>query len=99
MDSWFAWLWAAVLPLAKRVITGLGFGWITYEGVSTAINSAIANIQTAFGGLIAEVAALLAISGFFDAMAITSGGIVSGLVWMVLKRWAWVGTGTPAPTP
>ena len=99
MDSWWEWLWSGIVPLVKRAITGLGIGWITFEGVSAALNSAISSAQSAFGGLLTEVAALFAMAGFFDAMAITSGGLVSGLVWMQLKRWALTGTGSSTPAP
>ena len=35
-----------------------------------------------------EVLQIIAMAGFFDAMAITSGGLVSGLAWLVLKKFA-----------
>jgi hypothetical protein len=92
MDSITDWLWNLIVPLAKRVAVALGFGYVSFEGVSTALESAFSSIQSAFGGLLAEVAALLAMAGFFDAMSIMSGGILSGLAWMMLKKWAVVGT-------
>jgi hypothetical protein len=93
MDSWFDWLWNACVPVVKKVLGSLGMGYLSFEGASSALQSAFDSIQTSFGGLIPEVASLLARAGFFDVMAITSGGIMSGLAWMVLKRWAVVGTG------
>jgi hypothetical protein len=96
MDSWATWIWGVCEPIAKRVAVALGFGYLSFEGASTALESAFGSIQASFGGLLAEVAALLAMSGFFDAMAIMSGGILSGLAWMAMKRWAVVGAGTPA---
>lgn len=94
MDSWATWLYGLVEPLVKRAAVALGFGYLSFEGASTVLESAFSSIQGSFSGLIAEVAQLLARAGFFDAMAITSGGIFAGLAWMVLKRWAVVGTGT-----
>lgn len=88
MDSWGDWIMQVCAPVAKRVATALGFGYVSFEGASAVLESAFASIQASLGGLIAEVAALLAMAGFFDAMAITSGGILSGLAWMAMKRWA-----------
>uniref|UniRef100_A0A1A7GEX2 Uncharacterized protein n=1 Tax=biofilter metagenome TaxID=1070537 RepID=A0A1A7GEX2_9ZZZZ len=39
------------------------------------------------------MAQILAMSGFFDYMAITSGGLVTSISWLVLKRFA-LQTGT-----
>lgn len=93
MDSWFSWLWNASVPVVKKVLAALGLGWVSFEGASAALTSAFDAIQTSFGGIIPEVASLLARAGFFDAMSITSGGIMSGLAWMALKRWSLGGTG------
>lgn len=98
MDSWSSWLMGLIGPLVKRAAVALGFGTVTFTGVSAALESAWSAIQGSFTGLLAEVAALLAIAGFFDAMAITAGGLVSGVAWMILKRWALSagGSGEPA---
>jgi hypothetical protein len=95
MDSWIDWLWQSCVPVAKRVLGALGFGYVSFEGAATALETAFDAVRTALGGLAGDVAQLLAMSGFFDAMSITSGGIMSGLAWMMLKRWA-VSAGTVA---
>lgn len=95
MDSLTSWLMALIGPLARRVMAALGVGVVTYTGLSEALDAAITTAQTALGGLPAEVALLVARFGFFEYMAITSGGIVSGLLWMQLKRMA-VSAGTPS---
>ena len=87
-DSWMDWLWQACVPVAKRIAGALGFGYLSFEGVSTALEAAFDAVRTALGGMLSDVAQLLAMSGFFDFMSITSGGIMSGVAWMVLKRWA-----------
>jgi len=66
----------------------MGMGTVTYTGASTALESAIGAAQTAVGGLAGPVAAIMAKTGFFDALSITAGGLVSGMGWLVLKRWA-----------
>lgn len=95
MDSWTDWLLSIIVPAAKKIAVALGFGYVTFTGVSTAVTTAFDHVTNSFAGLIPEVAALLARAGFFDAMSISSGGILSGIAWMALKRWSVVSTGTP----
>lgn len=92
-DSLGSWLAAIVYPLATRALVGLGFGYLTYTGVTTAIDGAMANAQAAMQGMPLAVFQLVGKFGFFDFMSITSGGLVSGLVWLQLKKLAVVGTG------
>lgn len=93
MDSFATWLGAITWPLVSRVLVALGFGYVTYEGAASAIGNALSAVKGALGGLGGDVAQLLALAGFFDFMSITSGGIVSGLAWMAMKRFALQTTG------
>lgn len=93
MEGIAEWLAKISWPLVSRVLVALGFGYTTYEGADSALAGAMSAAKAAFGGFSAEVLQLLALSGFFEAMAITSGGIVSGLAWMVMKRFALQTTG------
>lgn len=94
MEGIAAWLAQVSWPIVSRVLAALGFGYVTYEGASAAVDSAVSAIQGAAGGVVGEVAAVLSLAGFFDALSITSGGIVSGLAWMAMKRFALVTTGS-----
>lgn len=93
MDSLAAWLGAISWPIVSRVLLSAGMGTVTYTGAGAAIDTALSAARTAFTGIGVEIAQLLARAGFFDALAITSGGIVSGLAFMVLKKWALHTTG------
>lgn len=88
MDSIAQWLSDLSWPIVSRVLASLGIGTVTYAGAETALRGAIDTAKTAFQGIAGEVLQLLAMAGFFDAMAITSGGLVSGLAWLVMKRFA-----------
>lgn len=88
MDSIAEWLSDLSWPIVSRVLASLGIGTVTYAGAETALRGAIDTAKTAFQGIAGEVLQLLAMAGFFDAMAITSGGLVSGLAWLVMKRFA-----------
>jgi len=88
MDTLAAWLSNISWPLVSRVLTSLGFGYVTYTGADAAIGTALTAAKNAFTGLGPTIANLFAMAGFFDYMAITSGGIVSGLAWMTMKHMA-----------
>jgi len=88
MDGIADWIARISWPLVTRVLSSLGFGTVTYVGADSALSSALTAAKNAFVGMSADVLQLVAMAGFFDAMAIMSGGIVSGLAWMVMKRFA-----------
>lgn len=88
MDGIAEWLAKISWPIVSRVLSSLGVGSVTYVGADAALGSALSAAKTAFVGMTGDILQLLAMAGFFDAMSIMSGGIVSGLAWMVLKRFA-----------
>lgn len=96
MDGLSKWLYDLSWPIVSRVLAALGLGTLTYTGVDAALTGVLSSAKNAFQGMAAEITQLLAMCGFFEAMAISSGGIISGLAWMVLKRFALSATGTPA---
>lgn len=94
MEGIADWIARISWPLVSRVLSALGVGTVTYVGADSALTGALNAAKSAFVGMTAEILQLLAMAGMFDAMAIMSGGIVSGLSWMVMKRFA-LQTGTP----
>lgn len=93
MEGLTKWLYDLSWPIVSRVMAALGVGTVTYTGAQAALSSFLDAGKGALGALSGEVMQILALSGFFDAMAISSGGLVSGLVWMTLKRFALQTTG------
>lgn len=93
MESLAQWLGEISWPIVSRVLASLGIGTVTYTGAKTALETALGSAKTAIGAVGSEVLQIMAMSGFFDAMSITSGGLVSGLTWLVLKKFA-LQTGT-----
>lgn len=87
-DGFAEWLGNITWPLVSRVLASLGLGTVTYTGATTALDAAINSASLAASSLAGPVAAILAMTGFFDAMSIVSGGLTSGIAWMVMKRWA-----------
>ena len=88
MESIAQWLSDLTWPIVSRVLASLGIGTVTYAGAETALSGAIDTDKTAFQGMGGEVLQIIAMAGFFDSMSITSGGLVSGLAWLVLKKFA-----------
>jgi len=82
------WLSGMVKPLVTRVLVALGFGTVTYTGADAAINGLISNVASTMGGLTADIAALAAMGGFFDAIAISSGSLVTAVTMLTLKKFA-----------
>lgn len=93
MESIAEWLAKISWPLVSRVMVSMGIGTATYTGADSALTGALNAVKQSFSALTSDLLNLLLLSGFFDAMAIMSGGLVSGLTWMVLKRFAVMTTG------
>jgi hypothetical protein len=82
------WLADMVKPIATRAMVALGFGTVTYTGATSAIDGAVDSVRSTLGGLTADIAQLLAMSGIFDALAIASGSLTTAVAMMVLKKFA-----------
>jgi len=93
MGNIAAWLGALAWPLVTRVLVGLGLGTVTYVGADAALTSALSAAKGALGQLGSEVASILAMAGFFQALAITAGGMTASLSWIIMKRFALKVTG------
>lgn len=92
-DGLAQWLATITWPLVSRVLVALGLGTVTYTGASSALNSALDSAVGSAYQLTGVVFALVAKAGLFDVLAITSGGFVSGIAWLVAKRWAFAAGG------
>lgn len=66
-------MWAAFLSwipaIVLRVLTALGIALVTYEVSDTALDAIISQIQGSIGGLPADVAALVSLSGVDTAFS------------------------------
>lgn len=73
----WAFLLAAVGPLAVRALTVLGFSAVTFTGVSAAVTGLIGQAQTSFSALPAAVLALASIAGVPQALGLICGAYVA----------------------
>jgi hypothetical protein len=101
MPAWLLMLigWGPiVLPLARRVLFGLGFGLVTYYGVGAVWDSLSANVLSSLGGVSANIAALLSIAKVDQAIKIiiSAGGIKLGFMGLnaagniIMPRWKFI---------
>lgn len=74
-------------PLAKKVLTSLGIGVITYVGLDTAVNAALSAAKANFSGMTSSMVQIAAMYGFFTALSIIAGGIVGGMTMVMLQRF------------
>lgn len=82
-----AFLTAAAGPLAKRVVTALGFGVVTLVGADVAIGGLIASARDAYTGLPADVLAYCAYGGLGTALSIIAGAFTTRIALLALKSY------------
>ena len=71
---------ATVLPaLGARLLTALGFGWVTYELGDFAMDSIFNLLKSEVLSLDPDLIGLVALSRFDDAIGILFGGFVASL--------------------
>lgn len=81
-----AFLAAAVTPLAKRILAGLGLGILSFTAVTTALNAAISLAQGYFTGLPGDIFGLVGLAGIGEGLGIIAGAMVARVAFMTLKR-------------
>lgn len=84
--GWGTFLAGVAGPVAKRVLSALGFGVVATLGVQAAITTALNSVKAAVGGMSGVVADLVAMTGFFSALSIIAGGLVASGSLMALKK-------------
>ena len=82
-----------IQPVVMRVLLALGIGYATYNGAQGALIAILENVGSSFGGLPADVIAILSKAGFFLAMSIMSGGLVGGVTYWATRKLSVVSQG------
>ena len=75
MSGLAQWLLAMAGPLVMRVLLSLGLSVVTFVGVKEAANGLVSNVQSLYGGLPADVAALAGLAGVGEGLGIVLGAI------------------------
>lgn len=83
-----AFLMAMAGPMVMRMLLSVGVGTVTFVALTAAVNALLSSAKTATAGLTGVVFQLVAMAGFFDAMGIAGGALVSYMSWALLKKFA-----------
>lgn len=81
-----AFLSAIAGPLAKRVLTALGIGVVSFIGVSLSLDVLLTQAKTAWSGMSADVAVYMAMCGANTAMSIIAGALTARVGLASLKK-------------
>lgn len=80
----FAWLFTllstAIVPLAKKLLTALGIGMVSYVGINGVIEQARQELMSNMSGLPADVAQLMGMFKFDVAINITLAAVTTRMV-------------------
>lgn len=90
MAGFGTFLAALAGPIAKKALTALGVGVISYAAVSTALQAALAAAKAAWGafggGGVSEALALVQMAGIPTAASIYAGALVANVALEFGKR-------------
>lgn len=82
----FAWLLAAVAPLAKRILAALGIGWVTFEALGLLVDQVKDAIIAQWGAMSGDMLAIVTMSGMGTALGIILGAFVARVSFQSLAR-------------
>ncbi len=82
-----AFLMLMVGPLAKKVLTALGIGLVSYAAVSTGLAAAIGAAKAAWAGFAGDALSIVQLAGVGEAISIICGALTARVGLMVLKKF------------
>lgn len=77
---------ASVVPLAKKLLIGLGIGWVTYTGLTALLEQVQAQVTGNLGMLGGSAMQILTMAGFPDFIGIVLGGVTARVSFMMIER-------------
>lgn len=75
MPSLLTFLFAVVGPLARRVLSSLGIGWVVYSGYTLIIEQIKTQVSSYWGVIPADMLALMSLAGLGEAFGIILGAL------------------------
>jgi hypothetical protein len=87
MSSLGLYLDSVALPIVRKVLVGLGFGTVTYLGLQAAFDQAQAAIQANFSGMIPQIAALVYLAGFNQAVGMVLAALSAKIGLIAVKKF------------
>jgi hypothetical protein len=80
------WLIAAVLPVATKLLVGLGFGFVAYTALSTLANTAINTAQANYNNLDLTILQLVNLGGGGVFLGLISSALVAKAGMLAMKK-------------
>ncbi len=84
MATLWTFLLNSALPIALRVLGGLGMGWVTYQGFQTAFNSMKDFFIAHYSGLPLTIAQLFGLAGIPEAFSMILGASAMRIAYISL---------------
>lgn len=81
-----SFLQGAVGPLAKRVLTSLGFSVLSTTVVATGLNQVIDYMQSTYVGLAGDAASIVGLAGIGEALGMITGAMVFRVAFTTLPK-------------
>jgi len=86
MPTLFAFLISSITPIAKELLVGLGFGFMTYTGVSVAFDSLVSSLTSTISLMPPDVLIYAQMSGVFESIGLVLSAISFKLAFMTFSR-------------
>lgn len=84
--SWATFIAAGVGPWVKRALGALGMGVISYVGFDAIKGQIATAVAGMWGGMAADVYAVVALAGFVDAVGIWLGAITAAVTLLTVRQ-------------
>jgi hypothetical protein len=85
MNLW-TFLVSAIVPLGIRLLSGLGIGWITFTGLSSAFDTLKTTAINYWGSLPSAILQLFELAGINTAFGFILGGLAFRIAYMTIPR-------------
>lgn len=87
MSSGFAGLLqSAAGPIVKKALSALGIGVVSYAALFAAMEGVKNSLTSIYGSITADIAGLLGLAGFGDAIGIILGAMMARVTYLQLSR-------------
>jgi len=82
----WAWLLAIAGPLAIRVLSALGIGFVTYGGLTLVANQVRDQVLSGLSGLSGSAYQVIAMTGIFESIGIMLGALSARATLMAISK-------------
>jgi rhodanese-related sulfurtransferase len=73
-------------PIAKKVLSSLGFGVVSYAAIIAALEGVKTAVIASYGAISGDIAAILSLAGFGQAIGIILGALTARLTYAQLNK-------------